>query len=65
MIRQFLTTAAPFWVCRHRPIDPAVFAAPAVKAKSNCVACHHDADTGRCDAQAIMLPNPASPGAPP
>jgi hypothetical protein len=58
-------TAAPFWVRRHRRIGPAVFAAPGVKAKSNCIACHRDADTGRFDAQAIVLPNPAASGAPP
>ena len=57
-------TAAPFWVRRHRRIDPAIFAAPPVKAKSNCIACHRDADTGRFDAQAIVLPNPPVAGAP-
>jgi len=57
--------AAPFWVRRHRRIGAAVFAAPTVKAKSNCIACHRDADTGRFDAQAIVLPNPAASGAPP
>jgi cytochrome b len=58
-------TAAPFWVRRHRRIDPVIFAAPMVKAKSNCIACHRDADSGRFDAQAIVLPDPASSGAPP
>ena len=56
-------TAAPFWVRRHRRLDPAVFASPAVKAKSNCVACHRDADSGRFDAQAIVLPTLAASGA--
>jgi cytochrome b len=56
-------TAAPFWIRRHRRIDPAVFAAPPVKAKSNCIACHRDAATGRFDAQAIALPTPAASGA--
>jgi len=55
-------TAAPFWVRRHRRIDPAVFAAPPVKVRSNCIACHRDADTGRFDAQAILIPNPATSG---
>jgi len=58
-------TAAPFWVRRHRRIDPAIFAAPTVKAKSNCIACHRDADSGRFDAQAIVLPDLAASGAPP
>ena len=56
-------TAAPFWVRRHRRIDPAAFTAPPVKAKSNCAACHRDAATGRFDAQAILLPTPAASGA--
>ena len=58
-------TVAPFWVRRHRRIDPAVFATPAVKAKSNCIACHRDADSGRFDAQAIVLPTFPASGAPP
>ena len=58
-------TAAPFWIRRHRRIAPAIFAAPTVKAKSNCVACHRDADSGRFDAQAIVLPDPAPSGASP
>jgi cytochrome b len=58
-------TAAPFWVRRHGRIDPAVFAAPAVKAKSNCIACHRDADSGRFDAQAIVLPPLAASGTQP
>lgn len=55
-------TAAPFWIRRHRRIDPALFAAAPVKAKSNCTACHRDAATGRFDPQAILLPSPATSG---
>jgi hypothetical protein len=58
-------TAAPFWVRRHRRIDPAVFAAPPVKAKSNCIACHRDADSGRFEPQAIVLPTLTAAGTPP
>jgi len=58
-------TAAPFWGRRHRRIDPAVFASPPVKAKSNCIACHRDATTGRFDAQAILIPNATASGTPP
>jgi cytochrome b len=58
-------TAAPFWIRRHRRIAAAIFAAPTVKAKSNCIACHRDADSGRFDAQAIVLPDPAPSGASP
>jgi len=50
-------TAAPFWVRRHRRIDPAIFTSPAVKTKSNCIACHRDAASGRFDNQAIAIPD--------
>jgi len=54
-------TAAPYWIRRHRRIDPATFAGPAVKLRSNCNACHGDADSGRFDNQAIAIPdNPAT-----
>lgn len=55
-------TATQFWLRRHRRLDPALFTAPTVKAKSNCIACHRDADSGRFDAQAIVLPRLASFG---
>ena len=58
-------TATPFWSRRHRRIDPAVFASAPVKAKSNCIACHRDAATGRFDAQAIRIPNATASGTPP
>ena len=38
-------TAAPSGFAVIGRIDPAVFAAPTVKAKSNCIACHRDADS--------------------
>jgi len=58
-------TAAPFWVRRHRRLDPAIFAASPVKAKSNCIACHRDADSGRFEPQAIDLPTFAAAGVSP
>ena len=54
-------TDTPYWVAKHAGLDPAVFDAPAVRSKSNCIACHRDADSGRFDDQAIALPKGASP----
>jgi cytochrome b len=49
-------TATPGWQRIHRRLDPALFRAPVVKARSNCVACHRDADGGRFDPQEIAIP---------
>jgi Dihaem cytochrome c len=49
-------TATPAWQGFHRHLDPAVFSSPSIRARSNCVACHSDADSGRFDPQAISLP---------
>jgi cytochrome b len=49
-------TATPGWQRIHRRLDPALFGRPTVRAKSNCIACHRDADTGRFDPQAIAIP---------
>lgn len=49
-------TATPGWQRLHARLDPALFRLHSVKAKSNCAACHKDADGGRFDPQAILLP---------
>jgi cytochrome b len=49
-------TKTPYWIAKHRQIDPATYKAPAVKSESNCIACHKDAETGRFDDQAIAMP---------
>jgi cytochrome b len=49
-------TATPGWLRLHRRLDPSIFHRPTVKAKSNCIGCHLDADSGRFDPQAISLP---------
>jgi cytochrome b len=54
-------TATPYWRQKHAGIDPAVFAAKPVMARSNCIACHRDADSGRFDDQAIAIPKETSP----
>jgi cytochrome b len=49
-------TATPGWQRIHRRLDPALFRLPAIKARSNCIACHRDADSGRFDPQEISIP---------
>jgi cytochrome b len=49
-------TRTPYWISKHRDIDPATFKAAAVKSETNCIACHKDAETGRFDDQAIAVP---------
>ncbi len=49
-------TATPAWQRIHHRLDSALFGLPTVKIKSNCIACHRDADSGRFDPQAIALP---------
>ena len=51
-------TATPYWRHKHARLDPALFAAKPVMARSNCIACHSDADRGRFDDQAIAIPVP-------
>jgi len=58
-------TATPYWVTKHDEVDAAAFAAPAVKSKGNCIACHRDADGGRFDDQAIHIPPSPATGASP
>jgi hypothetical protein len=54
-------TATPGWQRIHRGIDPAFFRSHAVGSRSNCAACHSDADSGRFDPQAIALPEGTQP----
>ena len=54
-------TATPAWLRIHRGIDPAIFRSHAVGSRSNCAACHADADSGRFDPQAIALPEGTQP----
>lgn len=39
-------TETPYWVKKHRKITPAQWQSVAVKSKTNCAACHHDAEKG-------------------
>jgi len=53
-------TKSPYWIAKHRRIDPTTFRSTAVKGESNCAACHSDAETGRFDDQAIKVPSVTS-----
>jgi hypothetical protein len=54
-------TKTPYWVAKHRQIDPKIFQSAGVKSSNNCTACHKDADTGRFDDQKIEVPKVSRP----
>lgn len=49
-------TETPFWIEKHGRIDDRTWSNPAVGSKSNCQACHRDAQYGTYDDAAIRLP---------
>jgi cytochrome b len=49
-------TATPGWRATHAKLDPQIFDRPTIRARSNCGACHRDAESGRFDDQAIHSP---------
>jgi len=49
-------TETPYWVKKHRDITAADWANPKVHSKSNCAACHADADAGTFEDGAMHLP---------
>ncbi|GAB4398244.1 MAG: cytochrome b/b6 domain-containing protein [Rhodoferax sp.] len=49
-------TETAYWIKKHRDIDPADWANPAVKSKVNCSACHSDADQGWFEDAAMHIP---------
>ncbi len=49
-------TETAFWIEKHGRIDNATWSNSAVGSKSNCRACHRDADFGTYDDAAIRLP---------
>ena len=63
-------TETPYWVKKHREIAAADWADPLVKRKSNCAACHADADLGTYEDGAMQIPKapqaavPATPALP-
>jgi len=56
-------TETPYWLKKHRDITTAQWNNPLVKSKSNCVACHLDADAGTYEDGAMRIPD--SPAASP
>ena len=57
-------TDTAYWIRKHREIAAADWANPLVKSKSNCAACHSDADAGTFEDGAMQIPQtPATPAA--
>jgi hypothetical protein len=54
-------TETPYWVKKHREIAASDWANPLVKSKSNCGACHVDADAGTFEDAAMHIPSAAHP----
>jgi cytochrome b len=54
-------TLSPYFVRKHREIQPAVFERTGIRSRGNCIACHRDADSGRFDDQAIDIPKGVEP----
>jgi cytochrome b len=51
-------TETPYWVKKHREITSAEWTQPLVKSKSNCAACHSDAEAGTFEDAAMQMPKP-------
>ena len=49
-------TETPYWIRKHREIAAADWANPLVKSKSNCAACHSDAEAGTFEDGAMQIP---------
>ena len=49
-------TDTPYWVRKHREIAASDWANPMVKSKTNCAACHSDADAGTFEDGAMRIP---------
>jgi len=49
-------TKTPYWVKKHRNVDPKFFKLKKVGVKSNCGACHRDHYSGSFDDQKIKIP---------
>lgn len=53
-------TETPYWLKKHREIAAADWANPLVLSKSNCAACHSDADDGTFEDGAMQIPKTAA-----
>jgi cytochrome b len=54
-------TETPYWVKKHREIAASDWANPLVKSKSNCSACHVDAEVGTYEDAAMRMPKAPNP----
>lgn len=57
----YRVSSTPYWVRKHASIPPEVFRRQRIQSKVNCQACHRDAESGRFDDQAIMIPEAEKP----
>jgi cytochrome b len=53
-------TDTPYWVHKHREVTASDWANPLVKSKTNCAACHSDADMGTFEDGAMQIPKAAA-----
>lgn len=51
-------TEIPYWLKKHRGLSAADWQLPAVRSKSNCGACHLDAEAGTFEDAAMKVPRP-------
>jgi len=56
-------TETPYWINKHREIAATDWANPLVQSKSNCAACHSDADDGWFEDAAMHIPAAPKPAA--
>ena len=49
-------TETPYWIKKHHEIADSDWAHPLVKSKTNCIACHADADEGSFEDGAMQIP---------
>lgn len=52
----FKITATRYWTHKHAGLPPTLFSRKEIGSRSNCAACHRDAETGRFDDQFIDIP---------
>lgn len=57
-------TETPYWVKKHRDIAQADWNSPQIKSKSNCAACHLDAEAGTFEDAAMRIPPRVKPSSP-
>ena len=50
-------TETPYWITKHRDIAQADWRSLKIKSKSNCAACHRDAEAGTFEDSAMHIPH--------